>query len=172
MLSTLRAGTPVYLLYKNEMRSAAGTVQQVSGQYPNTTMNFQQPFVPGSNILVDITVDVGGKTETFQRIPLNSTIAEFPDRGILISETREGVINEVTATKNMKIAALQQMPTIQRDIEACDKLLLELNPQLRKEQEQATRIEKLEQQLSGMSDQIAALTGMLSKSLGKKNKEE
>lgn len=172
MLSALRAGTPLYLLYKNEMRTASGIVQQVSGQYPNTAMNYQQPFAPGSNILVDISVDVGGKTDVFQRIPLNSTIAEFPDRGILVSETREGIINEVTAMRNTRISAIQQMPTLQREVEACDNLLLELKPELRREQEQATRIEKLEQQLTGMSDQIAAITGMLSKSLGKPKKDE
>lgn len=171
MLSALRAGTPIYLLYKDGMRYAAGTVQQISGQYPNTAMNYQQPFAPGSNILVDITVDVGGKTETFQRIPLNSSIAEFPEKGVLVSETREGIINEVTAMRNTRVAAIQQMPKLQQEVEACDNLLLELNPQLRKEQEQAGKIARLEQQLAGMSDQIAALTGMISKSLGKKKED-
>lgn len=171
MLSALRAGTPIYLLYKDGMRYAAGTVQQVSGQYPNTALNYQQPFAPGSNILVDISVDVGGKTETFQRIPLNSSVAEFPEKGILVSETREGIINEVTAMRNTRVAAIQQMPTLQREVEACDNLLLELNPQLKREQEQAREIDNLKQQLAGMSDQIAALTGMISKSLGKKKEE-
>lgn len=57
-------------------------------------------------------------------------------------------------------------------IASCDKLLFDLNPQLKKEQEQAQEIATLKEQLSGMSEQIAALTGMLSKSLGKKPKEE
>ncbi len=171
MLSALRAGTPVYILYKNEMRFAAGTVQQVSGQYPNAAMNYQQPFAPGANIAVDLAVEVGGKTETFQRIPLNSSVAEFPDRGILVSETREGIINEVTAIRNAKQSVIQQMPTLEREVKACDALLLDLNPQLRKEQEQAREIDSLKQQLSGMSEQIAALTGMISKSLGKKKED-
>lgn len=172
MFSALRAGTPIYILYKNEMRFAAGTVQQVSGQYPNASINYTQPFAPGANIAVDLSVEVGGKTETFQRIPLNSSIAEFPDRGILISETREGIINEVTAIRNSKQSAILQLPTLEREVKACDALLLEMNPQLRKEQEQADKIARLEQQLTGMSDQIAALTGMISKTLGKKTKEE
>ena len=57
-------------------------------------------------------------------------------------------------------------------IATCDSLLLDLNPQLRREQEQANEISTLKEQIAGMSDQIAALTGMLSKSLGKKTKEE
>lgn len=170
MLSNLRAGTPVHLLYKNEMRYATGIVQQVSGQYPN--MNYQQPLAPGGNVAVDIAIDVNGKVETFQRIPLNSTIAEFPERGILISETRDGIINEVTAVRNTKQAAIKQMPALERDVQACDNLLIELNPQLKHEQEQSAEIAKLKQQLAGMSEQIEAITGMLSKSLGKTKKED
>lgn len=170
MLSNLRAGTPVHILYKNEMRYVAGTIQQVSGQYPN--LNYQQPLAPGANVAVDLAVDIGGKMETFSRIPLNTTIAEFPDRGIVISETRDGIINEVTAIRNAKQAVIQQVPMLERDVKACDNLLLDLNPQLKKDQEQAQEIANLKQQLAGMSDQIAALTGMLSKSLGKTKKEE
>lgn len=170
MLSALRPGTPVHILYKNGMRYAAGTVHQVSAQYPN--VNYQQPLVPGANAAVTIAIDIDGRTESFERIPLNSTIAEFPEKGILISETREGIINEVTATRNSRQAVLQQVPAIEQEVKACDALLLELNPQLKHEQEQAGKIARLEQQLAGMSDQIAALTGMLSKSLGKKPKED
>lgn len=98
--------------------------------------------------------------------------AEFPDKGVLVSETREGIINEVTAIRNARQSVLQQVPAIEQEIKACDTLLLELNPQLKREQEQAGKIASLEKQLAGMSDQIAALTGMLSKTLGKKPKED
>lgn len=170
MLSNLRPGTPVYLFYKNEMRYAAGTVHQVSGQYP--AMNYQQPMMPGTNAVVNIVIDINGKTESYERIPLNTSIAEFPDKGVLVSETREGIINEVTAIRNARQSVLQQVPTIEQEIRACDNLLLDLNPQLKREQEQAGKIASLEKQLAGMSDQIAALTGMLSKTLGKKPKED
>lgn len=170
MLSALRPGTPVHILYKNGMRYAAGTVHQVSAQYPN--MNFQQPMVPGANAAVNIAIDINGKTETFERIPVNSTIAEFPEKGLLISETKEGIVNEVTATRNARQAVLQQVPAIEQEVAACEALLLELNPQLKHEQEQAKEIATLKEQLNGMSEQIAALTGMLSKSLGKTKKED
>ena len=170
MLSNLRAGTPVYVLYKNEPRFAVAKVSQVSNQYPN--LGYQQPLIPGNNVAVDIMIEVDGKTETYQRIPLNSTIAEFPDKGVLISETREGIINEVNAIRSASQTAIDQVEAHKRVIASCDQLLFDLNPQLKKDQEQAQEIATLKQQLAGMSDQIAALTGMLSKSLGKKPKEE
>lgn len=69
-------------------------------------------------------------------------------------------------------AAIDQVEAHKRVIASCDQLLLDLNPQLKHEQEQAGKIARLEERLAGMSDQIAALTGMLSKSLGGKKKED
>lgn len=177
MLSALRPGTPVYILYKNEPRFAVAKVVSVSNQYPQ--FNYQNPLTsPGQNVAVDIAVEVNGKTETYSRVPLNSAIAEFPDRGVLISETREGIINEVNAIRGASQTAIEQVENHRKVITACDQLLFELNPQLKKEQEQSAEIANLKQQLSEMSgrfdsvnDQLAALTGMLSKSLGKKKEE-
>lgn len=169
MLSGLRPGTPVFVLNKNELRFKNGKVVSVSNQYPQ--YNFQQPLNPGNGPVVDMAIEIDGKAETFPRIPLNSTIAEFPDKGVIISETRDGIINEVNVIRGASQTALDQVDAHKRVIASCDQLLFDLNPQLRKDQEQAQEIANLKQQLAGMSDQIAALTGMLSKSLGKKKEE-
>lgn len=161
----------MYVLYKNEPRFAVGKVAQVSNQYP-PQFNFQQPLNPNNmGMMVDLSIDVDGKTETYPRIPINSTIAEFPEKGVILSETREGIVNEINVIRNASQTAIDQLDLHKRIIASCDQLLLDLNPQLKHEQEQAGKIAKLEQQLAGMSDQIAALTGMLSKSLGKKKEE-
>ena len=171
MLSGLRQGTPVYVLYKNEPRFAVGKVAQVSNQYP-PQFNFQQPINPNTmGMMVDLSIEVDGKTETYPRIPINSSIAEFPDKGVILSETRDGIVNEINVIRNASQTAIDQVDLHRRIIASCDQLLLDLNPQLKHEQEQAGKIAKLEQQLAGMSDQIAALTGMLSKSLSKKKEE-
>ena len=171
MLSGLRQGTPVFVLYKNEPKVAVGKVAQVSNQYP-PQFNFQQPLNPQNlGLMVDLSIEVDGKTEVYPRIPINSSIAEFPDKGVVVSETREGIINEIGVIRNASQTAIEQVDVHKRIIASCDQLLLELNPQLKHEQEQAGKIARLEEQLAGMSDQIAALTGMLSKSLGKKKEE-
>ena len=171
MLSGLRQGTPVYVLYKNEPRFAVGKVAQVSNQYP-PQFNFQQPLNPNNmGMMVDLSIEVDGKTESYPRIPINSSIAEFPDKGVILSETRDGIINEINVIRNASQTAIDQVDVHKRIIASCEQLLLDLNPQLKHEQEQAGKIAKLEEQLAGMSDQIAALTGMLSKSLGKKKEE-
>lgn len=171
MLSGLRPGTPVYVLYKNEPRFAVAKVAQVSNQYP-PQFNFQQPLNPTTmGMMVDLSIEIDGKTESYPRIPINSAIAEFPDKGVIISETRDGIVNEINVIRNASQTAIDQVDAHKRVIAACDQLLLDLNPQLKHEQEQAGKIARLEEQLAGMSDQIAALTGMLSKSLGKKKED-
>lgn len=168
MLSGLRAGTPVYVLYKNEPRFAVAKVAQVSSQYP-PQFSIQNPLNPalGNGFMVDLAIEMDGKTETYSRIPVTSSVAEFPEKGVIISETRDGIINEINVIRNASETALGQIDVHKRIISTCDKLLVDLNPQLKHEQEQAGKIAKLEAQLAGMSDQIAALTGMLSKSLSK-----
>lgn len=169
MLSGLRPGTPVFVLYKNEPRFATAKVVSISNQYPQ--YNFQQPLNTGNGPVIDLVLEIDGKTETFARIPLNSSIAEFPDKGVIISETRDGIVNEVNVIRSASQTAIEQVDAHKRIISACDQLLCDLNPQLKHEQEQAGKIARLEEQLAGMSDQIAALTGMLSKTLGKKKDE-
>lgn len=161
----------MYVLYKNEPRFAVGKVAQVSNQYP-PQFNFPQPLNPNNlGMMVDLSIEVDGKTETYPRIPINSAIAEFPDKGVIISETRDGIVNEINVIRNASQTALGQVDLHKRIIESCDALLLELNPQLKHEQEQAGKIARLEEQIAGMSEQIAAMTGLLSKSLGKKKEE-
>lgn len=171
MLSNLRVGTPVYILYKNEPRFAVGKISQVSNQYP-PQFNFQQPINPNTmGMMVDLSIEVDGKTETYPRIPINSSIAEFPDKGVILSETRDGIVNEINVIRNASQTAIDQVDLHRRIIASCDQLLLDLNPQLKHDQEQANKIARLEEQLAGMSEQIAAMTGLLSKSLGKKKED-
>ena len=127
----------------------------------------------GANMspMFDLTLELDGKTELFQRIPINTSIAEFPEKGIILSETRDGVINEVSAIRGNAVSELEKRSFYEQTVANCDQILLDVNPDLKREQEQAGKIAKLEQQLAGMSDQIAALTGMLSKTLGKKKEE-
>ena len=171
MLSTLRQGTPVFVIFRNGPRVATAKVAQISSQYP-PQFNLQMGQM-GANMspMFDLTLEMDGKTELFQRIPINTSIAEFPEKGIILSETRDGVINEVTAIRGNAVSELDKRSFYEQTVSNCDQILLDINPDLKREQEQAGKIAKLEQQLAGMSDQIAALTGMLSKSLGKKKEE-
>lgn len=171
MLNNLRPGTPVYVVFKNGPRVATAKVSQLSSQYP-PQFNFPlQPGTPNMSPMFDLTLEIDGKTELFQRIPVNTAIAEFPEKGIIISESRDGVVNEVSAIRSAAASELDKRPYYEQTVANCDQILLDVNPELKREKEQAAEIADLKKQMAGMSDQIAALTGMLSKSLGKKKED-
>ena len=172
MLSTLRQGTPVYVIFRNGPRVATAKVAQISSQYP-PQFNIQMGQM-GANMspMFDLTLELDGKTELFQRIPVNTSVAEFPEKGIILSETRDGVINEVGAIKGEAVSNLEKRSFYEQTVANCDQILTEVNPELKREQEQAAKIAGLESKIAEMSEQIAAMTGLLSKTLGKKSKEE
>ena len=165
MLSNLRPGAPVYVIYRNGPRVTTAKVAQLSSQYP-PQFNFQMPPAGTLSPMFDLSLDIDGKAETFQRIPINTSVAEFPDRGIIISETREGVINEINAMHNLATSELEKRPYWEGVQSTCKKILVELNPEAKREQEQAKEIAALKEQIKGMTDQLAGLSGML-KSMGK-----
>lgn len=171
MLSTLRQGTPVFVIFRNGPRVATAKVAQISSQYP-PQFNIQMGQM-GANMspMFDLTLEMDGKTELFQRIPVNTSVAEFPEKGIILSETKDGVINEVSAIRGNAVAELDRRSFYEQTVASCDQILLDINPELKREQEQASKIAKLEEQIAGMSEQIAAMTGLLSKSLGKKKED-
>jgi len=173
MLSNLRPGTPVFVIFKNGPSVATAKVAQLSSQYP-PQFNFQMPQggINSMSPMFDLTLEMNGKTELFQRIPTNVSIAEFPDRGIILSETRDGVLNEIGAMRSQAASELEKRGFYEKTVSNCDAILLEFHPEMKREREQSAKINKLEEQIAGMSDQIAALTGMISKTLGKKTKEE
>lgn len=159
------------MIFRNGPRVATAKVAQISSQYP-PQFNIQMGQM-GANMspMFDLTLEMDGKTELFQRIPINTTIAEFPEKGIILSETRDGVINEITAIRGTATSELDKRSFYEQTIANCDQILMDVNPDLKREQEQASKIAKLEEQIAGMSEQIAAMTGLLSKSLGKKKEE-
>ena len=171
MLSTLRQGTPVYVIFKSGPRVATAKVAQISSQYP-PQFNFQMPQGGVMSPMFDLTLEMDGKTELFQRIPVNTAVAEFPDKGIVLSETRDGVVNEINAIMGSATSEIEKMPYYEQTVANCKQILLDVNPEMKREQEQATKIAGLENKIAEMSEQIAAMSGLLSKSLGKKTKEE
>lgn len=181
MLCNLRPGSPVFVIFRNGPRVVTAKVAQLSSQYPP---QFSLPIQPGAQNfgpLFDLSLELDGKTELFQRIPVNTAVAEFPDKGIIISETREGVTNEINAIYTMAMNELEKRPMYEQAVANCKQILLDLNPEAKREQAQAAEIAALKKQISGMSDQLAKfsniddrlsrITDLLTKSQGAKSQE-
>ena len=164
MFQGLRAAMPFYILYKTEPRVAIGEVVGCSN--PTQSFNAFQPSFPARTI--DVKVRVGSEEIDFKQLPAESVIADYGGSGIVVSDSREAIMNEVAALSKTSENALADMDRHRHIVSECAAMLQELSPQLKREAEQTAEIENLKRDLSDIKE-------MLSKALGggsKKTKEE
>ena len=164
MFQSLSQGAILSVLYKNEPRVAEGKVVAVNTHMP--TYNPNQPMAMLNGPVTDITVQVGNDTIPFAGLPANGVVANFPDKGLFIATDKAAVLHEIEAMAVASRQALEQVPAHQKMVESCESLLLELQPEKRKEAQQAQEIESLKTQLGAMSAKFDKLAELLSAKLG------
>lgn len=163
MFQALTQGATVSVLYKNTPRVADGRVISVNTHMP--TFNPQQPMAMMNGPVTDITVQVDNETIPFAGLPANGVVANFPEKGLFITTDRSAVLREVEAMANASRQVLESVPAHQKMIQDCENILIELNPDRKKDAEQA-------KELSDLRGQVAELKQLLLASLGQTNKEE
>ena len=167
MFQSLGQGAIIPILYKNEPRVVEGKVLSVNTHMP--VYNPSQPMAILNGPVTDITVQVGSDTIPFAGLPANGVVANFPDKGLFISTDKAAILREVEAMSAASKQILEQIPAHQKMVEACDALLLQLQPEKKKEVQQAQEIENLKTQLAAMDGKFDKLVGMLSAKLGDMN---
>lgn len=163
MFQALTQGATVSVLYKNTPRVADGRVISVNTHMP--TFNPQQPMAMMNGPVTDITVQVDNETIPFAGLPANGVVANFPEKGLFITTDRSAVLREVEAMATASRQVLDSVPAHQKMIEDCENILLELNPDRKKDAEQA-------KELSDLRGQVAELKQLLLATLGQPKKEE
>lgn len=157
MFQGLTQGGTITVLYRNIPRVADGKVISVNTHLPQ--FNPQQPMAMMNGPVTDITVQVGNDTIPFAGLPANGVVANFPDKGYFISTDKAAVLRELEAMAAASKQILESVPAHQKMVEDCEALLMELNPDRKKEAQQT-------QEMSAMRDEIAELKKLLLESLG------
>ena len=160
MFQSLVQGAIVPVLYKNEPRVAEGKVTAVNTHMP--VYNPNQPMALLNGPVTDITLQVGGESIPFVGLPANGIVANFPDKGLFISTDRAAILREIESMAAASRQILEQVPTHQKMIADCEALLIQLQPEKKKEAEQAKEIESLKTQLSDMNGKFDKLVELLS----------
>lgn len=159
MFQGLSQGATVFVLYKNIPRVADGRVLSVNTHLPQ--FNPQQPMAMMNGPVTDITLQIGDETIPFAGLPANGVVANFPEKGYFLSTDRSAVIREVEAMASASRQILQSIPAHEKMVQDCDTLLLELNPERKKEAEQA-------KEMSELRGEIEELKALLKESLESK----
>lgn len=165
MFSGLRAGTPLYILNRNEIATTIGEVVGVSNQNPQFPHTASTQW-PSATLMVDVTVRLeGGQEVTYSKLPANQIIADVQGTALVVSESREAIINELHNICKQHERELELVPHRQQMVARCKDQIVDLNPQAKVEAER-------EKEFQAMRSEMAELKEMLARALNTSPKTE
>ena len=162
MFSGLRQGTALYVLDKSkEPKVITGYVERISTPHPMYP-NYNPSVSFGANLqtAVDVTVKLGDERKEFVGVPSTSTIHAYGD--YVLSESKDNMIQEVTTMLENSKSIIANVEQHKSNIEACEKILRELNPTYAKEQERDEMIDNISGRIDRMEGILARLENKLS----------
>jgi len=163
MFQALSQGSNLFILYKNEPRMEKARVVSVNTHLPQ--FNPSQPQAMFNGMVTDLTVSVGSETIPFAGLPATASVANFPDKGMYVSEDMGMVVNELTAMRDNSQRIVDSYEAHKTLRDKCDELLLSLNPERQKEMQNA-------KEMADLKGELAEMKQMLSAMLGTKQKEK
>ena len=123
MFQNLRASSQLYILHKDKNPYIEyGSVVSVSAPKPKYPTTPQLGQFPPMEMVVDITVNIGGQATNLQGLPAGAEIADFGQQGnIVVSCSRDAMNNELVTMRQKSNDVLGSVEYHRNVIEACDK---------------------------------------------------
>lgn len=161
--SSLGQGSPLYILRQGEKPTLdVGTVKvktQPHVKFPTQTPNLMTGLQPQQ--VIDITVTLNGKDETYNDIPIGVEIAAKGN--VTFSGSREAMLQAVDNMLQTSKKALEQVAFHKSVIAESEKMLEVLNPQYAENKKQARTISDLERRQADTDKKLDAILGILQK---------
>lgn len=170
MFSALRQGSILHVLDKgdNKLNYRTVSVESISQPRPKYTTS---PYGGTPKMVIDIITRDKDGTQDFRDIPADVSYGEFNNGAIIISETREPLINIVTTRLSNNEQIVNNFDFYKEDIISCKNVLKKINPDFAKREEQEERIDKLSKEINdikegfgGMQSDIKQLLTLVGKS--------
>ena len=143
----LRSNNQIYILRKDiKPILEIGKVLTVSlpvPKYGNSSMF--------NDLVLDLTVDINGNTNSFQKIPANGEIADFGNN-VVITCNKEAMNSELNAIKQRSLDIINSLEQHQSIIQGCDQILQELNPEIAEKQRQEQENMSLREELNSLKE--------------------
>lgn len=157
MFSALSQGSPVYILDKTS--SPEYKVGEVLGiSYPK--MN---PYNIGPQNTVDLKIKIEGQTQEFNSIPSINSIVTYNNGKIIISETKQGIQNEVESILQNSRQIVNNIESYKKSIVDCESILKKLNPQFAIDKERDERLSNLESRFDGVESKLDKIFNLIQK---------
>lgn len=166
--SQIAQGATLYIFNRKEFSTALATVTGVS--QPHVSKAAQtNPALGMQGFVVDLSLNIGGDTTSIE-FPVNSTAANYPDKGWLVSTDQETVTREIQAVVNNSKQVLAQTPYHEMVVKKGPSLIMQINPAKQIEAQQAQKIAMLEDRLAAMDGKFDQMVSLLSAAVHKNEK--
>lgn len=153
MFSALSQGSSIYLLDKTS------SPKFIIGEVVGVT----QPKYNFSQATVDLKVKVDDSIQEFNNLPSINNIVTYNNGKIIISETKQGIQNEVETILTNSKNILDNIDTYKQNVEECEIILKQINPQFAKDKERDDRLQSLENRFDGVESKLDKIFDLIKK---------
>lgn len=155
MFSALTQGSLVYILDKtSEPKYKVGEIIGVSSPKLNYGFNQTQ---------VDLKVKIDDVIQDFNSIPSINSIVTYNNGKIVISETKQGIQNEVEGILQNSRQIIENIDFYKKNIDECESILKQLNPQFAKDMERDDRLSNLESKFGSFESKLDEIFNFIKK---------
>lgn len=157
MFQSLRINAQFFILHKDANPYVeTGTVVNVSA--PQMKFPLPQNIAQPQEMVVDVTININGTNQTYQKLPANQDVADFGTSGnIVVATSRDALSAEVVGLKKISSGIVESVEYHRGLIASYDSILQQLNPEYREKQQQQAEINELKTQLGQMSQSVSEL---------------
>ncbi len=146
----LRNNHQLYILHKDAIPTLEiGKIVNISVPVPKYGNNSMY-----NDFVLDITVDIEGKSTNFQKIPANGEIADFGNN-IVIATNKNIMNNEVISMKQRSLDIINSIEQHQSIIKGCDEILQTLNPEIAEKQRQEQENKALREEINSLKEMFS-----------------
>lgn len=155
MFQNLRKGQNVYVLYRNEPRIDIGEVESVGIPTPQlSAAPYQQYQSTMQKNCIDVKIKINDQVIDLQKLPAEGNIADFGTSGMVVSESKDAILQEVELMRTNSQKILDSVERHKANVEQCSRLIEELNPHLKQEAELRRQIAQLTSELGTVKKQL------------------
>ena len=153
MFSALSQGSSIYLLDKTS--SPKFLVGEIVG--------VTQPKYTFNQATVDLKVKIDDSIQEFNNLPSINSFSTYNNGKLLISETKQGIQNEVETILSSSRNIINNIDYYKQNIEDCENILKQLNPQFAIDKERDERLTNLESRFDGVESKLDKIFNLIQK---------
>lgn len=153
MFSALSQGSSIYLLDKTS--SPKFLVGEIVG--------VTQPKYTFNQATVDLKVKIDDSIQEFNNLPSINSFSTYNNGKLLISETKQGIQSEVETILSSSRNIINNVDYYKQNIEDCENILKQLNPQFAIDKERDERLTNLESRFDGVESKLDKIFNLIQK---------